>query len=334
MIVALHARSAIQPNVRLVFDNKLGVDLLILMNLKEDLDQITTANLIHRGFEPPASMDGMTRYATLERHVERSIHPIAYKILVSRELSSNPLLGSEKSAVDEIVDRLESGKSVAPYQSTRMGKVEYRDSMLAFWGIHHLHLNSVTTASSNGFVKRADHLLFIRFAGDVAHLIDILPHTKPNDQDVFLDIGLVEIVDRNWPHLHHQLNSVRGATYSESELSSMRKTNTNHMLKVNGRAIMPRSGVMTSGYSFTSVRDYDNLSIQLEAVEADLRREHFKYFGHSKHWLAHVKLMHLTADRFDLMEKISGQKFQVLRDRDLLLGKASLIKNEVNNLKN
>ena len=63
--------------------------------------------------------------------------------------------------------------------------------MLYEWDVHHLHISS--TIKSDGFVQRANPLLYAVFKPNDAYLIDILDHQSWTVDDVF------EVMIDNWP---------------------------------------------------------------------------------------------------------------------------------------
>lgn len=285
--------------------------MLILMDLANDLNRITTIRLRERGYEPTANDKADMRFAMLYTYTERVVMPLKYRIEVSKLLATNPQYSALATVISEITQRLESGEVVAPYLSRRASIPNGpADNMLNYWGIHHLHLSSITTVKSDGKVESADYLLFARFEGQVAYLIDIRPHKQP---DLFLDLTLLEALDMNWPHLHSPINNVTAPKLNIMEMKTLRKRNSNHFIEVNGRVLSPRMALMTNGIPCDVLFRYDHLKNQLKMVETDVRQDYYKFFGIHTNWYSHVVLLALDDNEFTIQEKLSGRQVRVLR---------------------
>ncbi|HTD05665.1 MAG TPA: hypothetical protein VK751_17825, partial [Undibacterium sp.] len=170
--------------------------MIVMMNLASDFDELVTGQLQKNGFVTSAAHNPYLRFATLYARTERSVPQIKYSMLVSTELQGNPQFQLLQPVINEIAATLAEGGAVLPYLSRMASDPNsQRDGLLAYWGIHHLHLSSISTIDAKGHVTRADYLLFVRFEGGIAHFIDILPHANRN---AFVDTALIEIVDKNW----------------------------------------------------------------------------------------------------------------------------------------
>lgn len=283
--------------------------MLILMDLESDLNLMTSERLRERGYKPTADVTDDVRFSMLYTYTERAVMPLKYKIEVSRQLKTNPQYPLLAPVIQEITQRLESGEVVIPYLS-KLASVPNRtaDNLLNYWGIHHLHLNSIKTVGSDGKVQRADYLLFVRFEDEVAYLIDIRPHRLSN----WADLSLLEILDANWPHLHAPLN-IAAPKLNIEEIKALRKYNTNHLVEVNGRVLSPRIGMMTNGVSIDVFFRHRQLRDQLKKVETDVRQDYYKFFGLSANWFVHVMLIELNDSEFILKEVHSGLTAQVSR---------------------
>lgn len=285
--------------------------MLILMDLAADLNEMTTERLRERGYTSVVSDDALMRFAMLYTYTERVVMPHKYKIEVSQQLAANPLYAAQSSVIREITQRLEAGDSVAPYLS-RLAQAPNGppDYLLNYWGIHHLHLSSIATKKPNGRVASADYLLFVRFEGEIAHLIDIRAHAQP---DLFLDLTLLAILDANWPHLHRHAVNITAPVLTPDDVKGLRKHNANYAIEVNGRVIFPRMGVMANGIPIDVPFRYDHLLNQLRLVAIDVRQDYYKFFGLKAEWFAHVKLIGIEDSEFTLKELLGGQVRRVSR---------------------
>lgn len=283
--------------------------MLIQMDLIDDLRRLTIDRLASHGFSTADCGSLHSLYAALDSHIVRLVLPSKYDIKISEQLRNNPQFELLRNVVDEISDDLRSGRSVVPYLSSQVLMPDRRrDNLLTFWGIHHLHLNSRTTLDKRGLVARADQLLFVRFDSSVAHLIDIIPH---NETDLFINSRLLEIVDKNWPHLHHSFKKVTGHDLTADLIRKVQKGNANILININGRVIMPNSGVGADGVLMDVKWQLDRLVMQLRIVERDIRVNYPRYFGANlrlDQTFAHVRLVSLDGRQFELREEVSGSQ--------------------------
>lgn len=255
--------------------------MLIIMNLFRDLDALTTMKLRELGHEPRLGSTSTDRFATLCAYTERVIPQARHTIHYSNEIRKNQKFRTHHQAIEEIVSRLRSGKSLYPYLSYLSKKavqVGSRDSLLLSWGIHHLHLNTINKMDKRGFVARPrgnSELLMIRIHNQSAYLIDIVSHSE---KDLFYNTRLLEIVDKNWPELHIELKSITGNIFTTEEIKALRVNGYNAAFSINNRTIMPRLGVMSSGAPAEIIRWHDALHDELLNVEANVRQRLYEFF--------------------------------------------------------
>lgn len=281
--------------------------MLIQMDLTDDLKRLTVDRLVRHGFRPDDSSSLHRLYAALDSHVMRLVLPVRYEIKISEQLKNNPQLKLLRHVVDEIIDDLRAGKSVLPYLSSQvLTPGRRRDDLLTFWCIHHLHLSSRATLDKRGLVARADQLLFVRFDSSVAHFIDIIPH---NETDIFINKRLLEIVDENWPNLHHSFSNVTGHDLTPDLIRTVQKGNANILINMNGRSIMPNGGIGADGVQMDVKWQLDRLLMQLSDIQRDVRANYPRYFGKDlrlNQTFAHVRLISLDGIHFELREEING----------------------------
>ena len=283
--------------------------MLILMNLVDDLYTLTTEQLCSFGYQPCGQDNPYDRFCMLYEYKTRHISPIPRKVEISRELRRNNRYNACKPIIIEIINRLRNGKDVTPYLSKLAPKFDFHDKQLLYWGIHHLHLSPLSTIS-NGFVNRADNLLFARIENKTAYLIDILPHAEPN---IFEQKRILEIADQNWPHLHKEVFGITPSSpLNTSEIKSLRNNNGNMLEYVNNRTVMPTMGVTAAGTPSDATLTFDRFQIKLGQLESEVRRDFLKFFPcFIPPWMTHVRLLGVWEKGFDICEVIKNQTCRV-----------------------
>lgn len=143
---------------------------------------------------------------------------------LSRELQASPKATERKAGLDAIVAKIDAGNSLKPHlsravetahqseaESIELKRRRDRDLLVADWGLHHLHLS--TTIEADGYVERADDLLFAAFTPTDAYLIGIYPHGS------WGLIELLAILVRNWGENGpmHKANFVVALTRDSTE---------------------------------------------------------------------------------------------------------------------
>lgn len=133
------------------------------------------------------------------------------------------------------------------------------DLLLNRWGIHHLHLS--TNIEQDGFVTRTGHLLFAVFRQGHAYLLDIMDHGN------WTALHPLEVLVREFPNsgAFHTMQGVVSLAYEpeEDELRSLRNHAVNTFNMIDGKAVMPAAGMVSTGTTISATRDSDML---LEAI--------------------------------------------------------------------
>jgi hypothetical protein len=284
----------------------------IMIDLCHDLDLAIAGELQALGHAPSDTEKPLDRYCLWFEMREREIPQRPYRVLRSRELQSSNESQRLALVLSEVEAAFQEGLPVAPYLSARAAKVGKagRDHMLLHWRIRHLHLSPISTKKPNGLVARADELLFFRIEGDEVHFIGILPHADPS---AFERKALLEVVERNWPHLHHRLRT----GYAERELTpaerrALRRGNVMHMEEIDGKLIMPTFGVSSAGSPADATRAFDRQQLQLLDLERMLRNQPADVFPEiAELESAHVRLKSMWEYGFDLVETSTGLERRV-----------------------
>lgn len=282
--------------------------MLICMNLGEDLDRILMAELADVGHHGEHDERPINRYCLWYEMQERLVPQQAYTVVVSTQLKANPKYRALKAELGEVITALKTGESLTPYLSSRIFKPgrKGRDHMQLHWNIKHLHLSPLKTLKPGGFVERADNILFFRIKEATAYLIDILPH---DELDLFEQKSILEIVERNWPYLHKEIRGVlAGDELSAQDRHQLRRANLTHFESIDGRVIMPTSGVSSAGSSTEASLSFDRHGKELRSIEANIRARFLEYFPKSAdRGLAHVRLTAMWERGFDVFEMFTSQ---------------------------
>ena len=201
--------------------------------------------------------EGATASALAARYCEmrnRRIQPARRRVHFSEELhdSLRKLLRVDRPAWETVLHLrhlFESGADVTPYLSERVARSESKDVMLWDYGLHHFHLNN--ELAGNGFVKRADHLLFALVETEDAFFVDVRAHRDP-ERLLWVRQDFLAIMDSNWPGLSagRVLRGVRGDTLTDDEKRVLRWKNVNYVRALGEQGIGPLGGgVMADGRS-------------------------------------------------------------------------------------
>jgi hypothetical protein len=167
---------------------------------------------------------------------------------------------------ERILEGYEPQPSKKPKKLTRRLDL---DMLLNDWGLHHLHLSTLT--APNGFKARTGPLLVAAFRPNDAYLIDIIEHGDwTNDH-------LVKAMVEEWPDagLAQRLNGVTPDTLTADQRRALRNNGVNAPVNVNGVAYMPGLGFSGAGTTVRAARDADAVMLNLgwfcDQMEADAR---------------------------------------------------------------
>jgi hypothetical protein len=153
---------------------------------------------------------------------------IKYKVYQSNEFSES--LGKmNKGDVIQgyrcIKQKLERGEDISSFCSRNHANQGYVDALLRGWGIYHFHFKDK---------ERTSELLFATLKENKIYFIDIKNHES------FSDIGLLTIIDENWPDLLCRQNGLEGQSLSSDEIKGLTKNGINTLYKLpNGSSVMP-----------------------------------------------------------------------------------------------
>lgn len=111
--------------------------------------------------------------------------------------------------------------------------------------------------------------------------------------------------------MHHSFKKVTGHDLTADLIRKVQKGNANILININGRVIMPNSGVGADGVLMDVKWQLDRLMMQLGIVERDVRVNYPRYFGANlrlDQTFAHVRLVSLDGRQFELWEEVSGSQ--------------------------
>jgi len=175
------------------------------------------------------------------------------KVHWSSELLDHPLFQNEKNVlIKSIAASIENGNPLTPYLSEKSEQLRQYDISLAHFGVHHMHLGDKlqTKGARKGRVKGTKSLLFVRFVGSNAYLLDILGHDL---QEGFLNMHLFRVMYKNWPESIEQfhLKGVIGVAikYSDAEVLNLIKNDVNVIVEMGRNEVymLPGMGTTTAG---------------------------------------------------------------------------------------
>lgn len=223
-----------------------------ITNLRADLDSILRTELRNKGYDPDIISD-QTDLA------------IAYASIKARRIESKPrhvhinpvlFVPSElQTGFDQLVEKIKSGQNVNTHLSRLLAKVDSIDLLFYDWGINHMHLGTVI--ESDGFVNRTDPVAFIIVRNDDVYIISIAEHGS------WTDVGMLEIIDSNWPELVER-NKIDGRfepSFDVVDLKKLRKAHINMGISLpNGHSYVAiGGGYASSGVSTLAVLEYNKL---------------------------------------------------------------------------
>ena len=173
------------------------------------------------------------------------IKPEARNVVKSKKVTilSDP---GKSIFISLLEEKFRKGEDVNPHLSKTIFREDYPDYLFADWGIYHLHLSSVVEGKY--FMKRSDCLLFAMIHQREVYFIDARPH---NEQWVFAQKGLLQIVHDEWPHILERFK-LRGIVSLEHEIddpdkiTKMRKLGVNVLHRIGNDFYAPVGGGITT----------------------------------------------------------------------------------------
>lgn len=278
----------------------------VKMNLIKDWNNHLNNIMLKMGYKPKTG-----GYNSLDYHkaMKKLIPVRPRKVHFSEEFSCP----SEcKSALNELISAIESGKNLLPYMSKQVIKPTKNDGLLNDWGIHHFHLNKDVEKDSI-FIQRSDWLLLAFVNEEAVYFLNVYPHKKPY---LWSHIKLVEIIYNNWPSLieKNRLEGVVGLTekLDDESYSKLRKANVSTFVELGENQVyaLIGGGYASDGSSTEAVRTSDYWYNYIRRIELYIRDEYksFKrqmlpFDSCSMDKKLEIKLLTLTKEELILLEK-------------------------------
>jgi len=246
---------------------------IVMNNFIADLDDIANNFIEIFGLKHTAEIGNLSE--PLLRWLDfrlRYIDSRPREVYLSNQFPKKLTKGAEKS-FQHILQKVQDGEDINPYQGrglilhhdTSGKKKQNRTDLLwADWGIIHLHLCDKPIPSGHYFSERSKWLLFALVGADFFAVIDIRDH---NEEDLFANQELIEIVGETWPELlePYELKRVIAPTdsLSSEDRKRLRKSGVSGFLAIGEKVYMgPGMGVSRASTStrvslaMTNVRTY------------------------------------------------------------------------------
>lgn len=211
----------------------------------------------------------------------------------------NPIVHERSAAVAQIVADIEHGRNLTRYLSRRVEigfdlprarstknlyKRGHLDLLLDDWGIHHLHVS--TTTDPDGFVERADPIIFAIFKPERAYFIDAGTHRD------FARGQLIRIIIETWPDdgLAFELKGILGGarSYTDEERTKLRAAGLSVLsVQINSRCFAPAGGFSTAGISDKASINSERIMRTLTLFEEQIRADPTPIIETMRHYGGH-----------------------------------------------
>jgi hypothetical protein len=232
-------------------DSVCGQRIVVAMNeaklsidFNGDWAQILSKRLTAAGYSinPGESPDSVcAKYFNV---LKRRISQLPRSVVVSAEFTCP---SQHAAGVALISQKAKNGEDLTPHQSRGLLDLNFNDSLLNDWDIHHFHLG--TASDQSGFIQRTGPLLFARVSDTYFYFIDVAHHGDWTRQ------RLVEIVHNNWPDSlsDHRIPGALGLEYrpSDDDIRDLRRADVDIAIQVSDGMVYHSigGGYNTSGLS-------------------------------------------------------------------------------------
>lgn len=212
------------------------------------------------------------------------------------------------SGLQKLEQTITAGENLFPYRSKSVSSPTWRDGLLDYWGIHHLHLGS--DLMNDGFIERTDELLFCRFDSVCAYFIKIASH-RP---EPWAKKALVEIIHQNWPETISdcRLSGVTGISpeLGDEDRRSLRAANIVSLLDMPDGTVYvdPGFGSTTSGTHIMDLRWADQMFTIAKAIESQISSDWQRIVEDAKRQGYHLK----DTETLQLLKAVPGLYWDVV----------------------
>jgi len=234
------------------------------MDFKKDIESIAKAILDQNAIDHSAVSGWEIVHMFLNFQL-KLIKQIPRNVLKSKKIQNSSYDDCIVKALVAIERKFLMGDDVNSHLSKRLLNGTYTDPLLADWGIYHLHLNTDIDERDNRFIRRSKDVLFLKISGDTVYFIDIRPHGRGGEPNVFEQKTLLQMIVDEWPWVlePYRLKGVMGLRdeINDAEgIRKMREGRVNLLHKINdGVYASPGAGITTAGTSVAVTRRANHL---------------------------------------------------------------------------
>lgn len=280
-------------------------EITIAIDIQADLKEIVLSQFPHWGFERPAINELYQVLCLFYNLMKRVVLPKPRGIVKSREFICPPELDH---ALEFLESKISTGESLNGHLSRQIVNLEYRDALLNDWGIQHLHLGTAPDPQGRPLVEGTSRLLFVRFAGDTAYLVQILDH------HAFAEQRLLQIIHDNWPQVLEPYRLPENVSLihplSETERKQARKVGITAAVEMSDGTVYhpPGGGLMSDGTALVVIRQADRTLDLLEEVTAFVKQRTSKWQELLKTDAnkLHFQLKLVRDNHFCIVEQVTG----------------------------
>lgn len=203
-----------------------------------------------------------------------------------------------------IEEKIKKGDDIKPYLSRKLKNLDEKDNLLFDWGIHHLHLGNIV--ENDGFIKRTQPLLYVRFDNHNAYFIGIFNHGDWTKQ------AMIKTIHDNWPESIEQYRIKEaislGYKVKDSEIKYLREAKFNYLIEIESGVVYMGLGwgITGSGDSAEALGNHLDRLRGLSELERKIKENTSEILISVFHDLSFIKNQNLE---FELVRK-SG-KFYV-----------------------
>ncbi|MEO4007301.1 hypothetical protein [Flavobacterium sp. CAU 1735] len=181
------------------------------------------------------------------------------RVLISKESIKNIFLSDHKNDILLLLDKMKKGMDINPYQSKQSFNADYHDMLFNDWGIRHFHLNHNKQKPNDYFHIRTGNLLFAKFEGDEAYILDVKHH---KDKNVWSNTDIIRLIRNNWNHILEPYEVGSGSWYpnfNDEEIGIVRNKGYIFSINVDDKTYM----MLGDGYAVSG----DNMEATRLAIE-------------------------------------------------------------------
>lgn len=199
-------------------------------------------------------------------HVQsKLINQTPRNVIKSKKLQNSSNGETIKQVLLEIENKLRNGTDINPHLNKTIFDGTHTDCLLADWNIYHLHLSTEADENHKYFVGRTRDVLFLTISGDAAYFIDVRPHGKNGEANVFEQKNLLQAIADEWPWVlePYKIEGAIGVEYEVNdpkEIKELRKAGVSVIHKINDGIYTPMGmGLTTASTSVKATRESSRL---------------------------------------------------------------------------